>query len=76
MTSITTFGGITNLKVDLNLQWLPNLNAESVDNILNKANDLTGNSTQTITFNSAVYNTLTEEQKSLATSKNWTLASA
>lgn len=75
MTSITTFGGITNLKVDLNLQWLPNLNAESVDNILNKANDLTGNPTQTITFNSAVYNTLTEEQKSLATSKNWTLAS-
>lgn len=76
MTSITTFGGITNLKVDLNLQWLPNLNAESVDNILNKANDLTGNPTQTITFNSAVYNTLTEEQKSLAASKNWTLASA
>lgn len=75
MTSITTFGGITNLKVDLNLQWLPNLNAESVDNILNKANDLTGNPTQTITFDSAVYNTLTEEQKSLATSKNWTLAS-
>ena len=76
MTSITTFGGITNLKVDLNLQWLPNLNAESVDNILNKANDLTGNPTQTITFNSTVYNALTEEQKSLAASKNWTLASA
>ena len=76
MTSITTFGGVTNLKVDLNLQWLPNLNVESVDNVLNKANDLTGSPTQTITFNSAVYNTLTEEQKSLATSKNWTLASA
>jgi hypothetical protein len=76
MTSITTFGGITNLKVDLNLQWLPNLNAESVDNILNKANDLTGTSTQTITFNSTVYGALTEEQKALATSKNWTLASA
>jgi hypothetical protein len=31
---------------------------------------------QTIIFAADVYNALTEEQKSLATSKNWTLASA
>lgn len=63
-------GGIVGLKTYLDLSKLPSLNSSAIDNILNKAADLTGNPTQTITFNSAVYNTLTEEQKSLAASKN------
>lgn len=46
------------------------LSSQSVDNILNAIVDLTGETTKTIMFNSAVYNALTEEQKSLATSKN------
>jgi hypothetical protein len=46
------------------------LSSQSVDNILNAIVDLTGETTKTITFNSAVYSALTEEQKSLAASKN------
>jgi hypothetical protein len=58
------------------LNNLPALTSQSVDNVLEAVSDLTGTSTQTITFNSTVYAALTEEQKALATSKNWTLASA
>lgn len=75
-TSITDMEGIINLRVELNLSLLQSLNSAAIDNILNKAADLTGEVSQTITFAADVYNALTEEQKSLATSKNWTLASA
>lgn len=74
--NIISMGGIINLRSTINLQYLLNLNTESVDNILNKAADLVGEVSQTITFAADVYNALTEEQKSLAASKNWTLASA
>ena len=75
-TYITDMGGIVGLKTSLDLRKLPSLNSSAIDNILNKAADLTGEVSETITFASDVYNALTEEQKSLATSKNWTLASA
>lgn len=75
-TSITDMEGIINLRAELNLSLLPSLNSAAIDNILNKAADLTEEVSQTITFAADVYNALTEEQKSLATSKNWTLASA
>lgn len=74
-TYITDMGGIVGLKTYLNLSKLPSLNSSAIDNILNKAADLTGEVSQTIQFAADVYNALTEEQKSLATSKNWTLAS-
>lgn len=63
-------GGIVGLKTSLDLRKLPSLNSSAIDNILNKAADLTGEVSETITFASDVYNALTEEQKSLATSKN------
>lgn len=63
-------GGIVGLKTDLDLSKLPSLNSLTIDNILNKAADLTGEVSQTIQFAADVYNTLTEEQKSLAASKN------
>lgn len=75
-TSITDMEGIINLRAELNLSLLQSLNSAAIDNILNKAADLTEEVSQTITFAADVYNALTEEQKSLATSKNWTLASA
>lgn len=56
--------------LDTHLTNLSGLTESSVNNVLESVIDLTGNPTQTITFNSAVYNTLTEEQKSLAASKN------
>lgn len=75
LTELTEFGGVVTSK-SFTLANLPSLTSSSVDNVLEAVSDLTGISTQTITFNSAVYNALTEEQKSLATSKNWTLASS
>lgn len=52
------------------------LTSQSVDNILNAIVENTTEFPRTITFHSDVYAALTEEQKALATSKNWTLASA
>lgn len=52
------------------------LTSQSVDNILNAIVENTTEFPRTITFHSDVYNALTEEQKALAASKNWTLASA
>ena len=75
LPNLTDFGGVVTNK-SFNLTNLSGLTESSVNNVLESVIDLTGNPTQTITFNSAVYNTLTEEQKSLAASKNWTLASA
>ena len=63
-------GGIVGLKTYLDLSKLPSLNSLAIDNILNKAVDLTGEVSQTIIFHSTVYNALTDEQKSLAASKN------
>lgn len=70
------FKGIINLNADLDLSKAINLNNESVYNVINKAADLSGKDSKTITFASSVFNAITEEQKTLATSKNWSLASA
>lgn len=70
------FKGIINLNADLDLSKAINLNNESVYNVINKAADLSGKDSKTITFASSVFNAITEEQKALAASKNWTLASA
>lgn len=69
LPNLTDFGGVVTNK-SFNLTNLTGLTESSVNNVLESVIDLTGNPTQTITFNSVVYNTLTEEQKSLATSKN------
>lgn len=69
MPNLTDFGGVVTNK-SFNLTNLSGLTESSVNNVLESVIDLTGETAQTITFNSAVYNTLTEEQKSLATSKN------
>ena len=60
----------------MNLANFRALNSQSVTDIITNVSDLTGKDTKTLTFYTNVYNALTEEQKSLATSKNWTLASA
>ena len=70
------FKGIINLNADLDLSKAINLNNESVYNVINKAADLSGKDSKTITFASSVFNAITEEQKTLATSKNWAVASA
>lgn len=50
------------------------LSAESIQSIINGLADLTGQTTQTITFHATVKVKLTEEQITQITGKNWTLA--
>ena len=64
--------------------WNTNINIKhfinlSVDNIIenfNNLKDLTGEDTKTITIAQIIYNALTDEQKAIATNKNWTLGYA
>lgn len=50
------------------------LSTESTQSIIDGLADLTGGTTQTITFNKTVGAKLTDEQKATITAKNWTLA--
>lgn len=75
-TTVTYFGGVEGADKSMNLANFRALNSQSVTDIITNVSDLTGKDTKTLTFYTNVYNALTEEQKSLATSKNWTLASS
>lgn len=68
--------GLTFAYSSMNLANFRALNSQSVTDIITNVSDLTGKDTKTLTFYTNVYNALTEEQKSLAASKNWTLASS
>lgn len=63
------------IKCNINISYSP-LSSETIDSMLSEIADLTGEATKTINLSKQSYDALTEEQKSLATSKNWTLASA
>lgn len=69
MPNITHFGG-GNFNNSVDFRNLPNLDDESIQNIIDKLVDVTGTSSKTVTFNSAVYNRLTEAQKAQLTAKN------
>ena len=58
----------------INLQWSGLLTVESVQSLINALADLTGQTTQTLTFHADVKAKLTDEQIATITSKNWTLA--
>lgn len=64
----TYFGGIENANSSFNLKYLKKITNESVTDIINGL--ATVPTTQTLTLYTDVYNTLTEEQKELAISKN------
>ena len=51
------------------------LTQDSVNNILNALTDVTSNP-KTITFAATQYNYITEEQKTAATAKGWTINQA
>lgn len=57
----------------INLQACANLSNESVQSIIDHLKDLTGATTQTLTFHKDVGARLTEAQKATITAKNWTL---
>lgn len=62
------------IKISFNAQHCSNLSAETIQSIINGLADLTGQTTQTVTFYSTVGAKLTDEQKATITAKNWTLA--
>ena len=70
---LTTLGGFTELKVDFNLADSPNLTKESILNVINEAADVTA-SPKTLTLGETNLAKLTDEEKSIATNKGWTLA--
>ena len=72
LNKFKTFGGMTNLKVDLDLSPCPNLTKESLLNVFNEAADVTS-SPKTLTLGSTNLAKLTDEDKAIATNKGWTL---
>lgn len=66
-----TFDGV--IGKDISLQWSPLLSDASVQSIIDHLKDLTGATSQTLTFRANVGAKLTDEQKATVTAKNWTL---
>ena len=69
----TTFGGFTNLKVNLDLSPCTALTKESLLNVFNEAADVTA-SPKKMTLGSTNLAKLTDADKAIATNKGWTLA--
>ena len=73
LSKFTDFGGLTGLKVDLDLTPCQNLTHDSLLNVINEAADVTS-SPKTLTLGATNLAKLTDEEKAIATSKGWTLA--
>ena len=72
LNKFTDFGGLTNLKVNLDLSSCPKLTHDSLMNVINEAADVTA-SPKTLTLESTNLNKLTDEEKAIATNKGWVL---
>ena len=73
LTKLTTFGGLTGLKIDFDLSSCPNLSYESLWNVVNELADVTS-SPKTLTLGEKNLNKLWNTDKAIATNKGWTLA--
>ena len=62
------------IKVNIKINFSSELSPETRQSIIDGLADLTGQTTQTVTFHSTVGAKLTDEQKATITAKNWTLA--
>lgn len=71
-TALTTLGGFTGLKVNLDLHYSNQLTKESLLNVFNEAADVTA-SPKTLTLGATNLAKLTDEDKAIATNKGWTL---
>ena len=69
--NLTTLGGFGAISANFDLSSSLNLTVESIMNVINQAATVTG---KTMTFGESNLAKLTDEQKSVATSKGWTLA--
>lgn len=75
--SLTNVAGFTGLKFSLNLSSASNLTAESVNNIITQAADCTSTGTNpNLTLHADAYARVTEETKTLASSKGWSITQA
>ena len=70
-SSLTTLGGFGAIKESIDLSTSPNLTVDSLMNVITQAATVTG---KTMRFGSTNLAKLSDEQKSVATSKGWTLA--
>ena len=73
-SKLTNLGGFQNLSVSLDLHYSTRLTVESLMNVINNLKDLTGGMSQTLTLGATNLAKLTDEQKAVATNKNWVLA--
>ena len=73
LKKLTDFGGLTNLKIDLDLSPCEALTHDSLMNVINEAADVTA-SPKTLTLGTKNLNKLTDDEKAIATNKGWTLA--
>lgn len=73
LDKFTEFGGLTNLKVNLDLTPCPKLTHDSLMNVINEAADVTS-SPKTLTLGADNLAKLTDADKAIATNKGWTLA--
>ena len=70
-SALTTLGGFGAIKESFELYESPKLTVDSLMNVINQAAAVTG---KTMTLGSTNLAKLSDEQKSVATSKGWTLA--
>ena len=70
-SALTTLGGFGAISADFSLEYSYHLTVESIMNVINQAAVVTG---KTMKFGSDNLAKLSDEQKSVATSKGWTLA--
>ena len=73
LDEFTDFGGLTGLKINLDLSPCPKLTHDSLLNVINEAADVTA-SPKTLTLGSTNLAKLTDEEKAIATNKGWALA--
>ena len=65
---------IKNINTDIAINNSTYLNRTTLLKIINALVDLTGQTTKTLTLGSINLAKLTDEEKAIATNKNWTLA--
>lgn len=71
LTNITLTG---TLNCDLRLSYSNNITVDSLMSVINALVDLTGQDSKTLTLGSTNLEKLSEEQKAVATNKNWVLS--
>ena len=72
LRGLTTFGGLTGVKIDFDLSPCPNLTYESLLNVFNELADVTA-SPKTLTLGKENLNKLWNSDKAIATNKGWVL---